>query len=213
MSASFEVSKVNGQFPVAALAEFKSYVLQEGEYFVRKIEKGTGKDSQGCVIPALSAEESLLLLESPVIAEAFTQWANGLRGEVCKKRIQEGASVIVADDFKVENIISLLEAAELSEGRISKEKIAAWFDNELAYKLKAALTEKHGAIPNDKMLEILSKNRTMLQTVAKKEHTLSDTVIDSLGKLVSLSENVALREYAAKKLESFKAKEADMFGL
>ena len=53
MSASFEVSKVNGQFPVATLAEFKSYALQEGEYFVRKIEKGTGLDSKGVVIPAL----------------------------------------------------------------------------------------------------------------------------------------------------------------
>ena len=210
-AVSFEL----GVYEVKALKDLAKVELGTNEYLARKIEKGTGKESKGAIIKKLGADECLEFLGNSTIAESFIEWANGLREQKVKELIscEDGRTKIEEYELSLYSIATMLEAQEIKEGRVTKDKILAWFDNELARKLKEAITAKFGAVDNDKMLGILKNNRAAMATLAKRENSLSDNVVDSLKKLVAMSENAAMVEFANKKLEESRPKSLEEFGL
>lgn len=211
---TINTATVFGSFAVKKLEEFKSLELESRQYLVRKIEKGTGLDSKGVVIEGYNEETAINSLCNPVIAGAFVEWFNAQAGECCKARIAQGATVIVKTDYDVESIAAMLEAKEVSEGRVSKEKIAAWFASSVSPVLHAAFREKLGAAANnDVILASLAMYQKVFVQFAKKEASWTNEVIAKVEKALSLLPDSTMKAYCEKKLPDFAEKSADMLGL
>lgn len=202
-------------YAVKPLAEVSKIELEEGQYLVRKIERKTDKDSTGVVIPASGKEALIVALDHNVILEAAAEWYQGVIGEVVKAKIDSGATVIVESDYSLENVVEYLQAQEVKEGRISKERLASWFDQNASAKLRRALVEKFPTASEDKIAEAVGVYKVTTQALAKKELSLTEEVI---GKMKSMFSMLALDgnnvvQYCLRKLEESKPKTADMLGL
>jgi hypothetical protein len=211
------LTSISAAFPVKLLAEFKSVELEQGQYLVRKIEKGTGKESKGVVIPEATGEEFLIALENEQILSGAIRWYQETRAEVCKTLIAAGASSIVAGDYADSEIVSYLQAQEVTEGRISKERLASWFDANLSPVLFRAVGEKFPELDSDKKTEVVGAYRGIMVQLAKKDLSLAEDVIAKMKKAFSLlpetlSANPIVR-YCEEKLAGATPKVADMLGL
>ena len=211
MNAS-SISFENGIFPARKLSEFKGVELKENEFLVRKIEKGTGKDSLGCIVPAASQEDFVSALEQSSVFNAAMQWYQGAWNDYLKEKLEEGV-MLYKSDLELNGFISWLEAEEVKQGRISKERIGAWFDAEVATTLKRAFTEKLGNIENDKMLEILKSYKAQFMNLAKREITIAGAVKTNLEKAISLLPDSGMKKYCTDKINAASEKSADLMAL
>jgi hypothetical protein len=205
-----EISAVNGIFPVQSLAAFKGKEVEDGFYMVRKIEKGTGLESKGVVIPKIEQEVIVASLENGAVFEAVCQWYQEQVGEVVKARISAGATSIIPSDYSLEQLVEYLQAEEVKQGRVSKEKIAAWFDANVSYTLTKAFTEKLGQVENEKMVAILNAYKVQFASLAKREVSLSDPVAANLSKALELLPESNMKEYCKAKIEAGKKQEIDL---
>lgn len=201
-------------FPVRKLEEISKIELEEGQYLVRKIEKGTGLESKGCIIPAAGQEAFMIALENDAVLQAASNWFQGVIGEVCKKKIAEGAQVLVASDWSMEEITSYLQEQEVKEGRVSKEKLGTWFENALAAKLCSALKAKYGAsISNEKVLEMKELYKAGFQMLAKREIDIAADKKQNLMKVLELAPDCGMKTYCESKLKQAQEKTIEMLGL
>lgn len=206
------ISFENGIFPVCKLAEFKGVDIVEGQYLVRKIEKGTGKNSLGVIIPSLTAEQFVQALENETVFNAARNWLQEMQGEMLKSKMVEGEN-LYKSHLALSELVEFLNAEEVKQGRISKERIAQWFDASVAETLKRAFTEKLGNIENDKMLEILKTYKAQFMNLAKREIILPEQVKVNLNKALNLLNDSAMKEYCLMKIASMEEKKEDMFAL
>lgn len=198
-----------GVFTVKPLSAFKGFEAETGQYLVRKIEKGTGLESKGVVIPAATPEQFITALDNDTILQAAAAWYQETVAEVVKAKIAAGASSVVESDYALSEVVAHLQAQEIKEGRVSKEKIAAWFDATVSSVLSRAFHEKLGAsLTNDKMVQILTMYRAAFQMLAKRELVLDVQAKTNLEKAVSLLPESTMKEYCVKKLESAADKNA-----
>lgn len=202
-------------FPVRKLAEVSKVELEEGQYLVRKIERKTDKDSTGVIIPASGKEALIVALDHNVILDAAAEWYQGVIGEVVKSKIDAGATVIVESDYSLENVVEYLQAQEVKEGRISKERLASWFDQNVQAKLRRALVEKFPTAADEKITEAVGVYRVTTQALAKKELSLTEEVVGKMKSMFSMlqMEGNNVVQYCLRKLEDSKPKTADMLGL
>lgn len=213
LSTLSAVSEVNSVYPVKKLEEFKGKDTPEGMYFVRKIEKGTGLDSKGVFIPTLDQTTIVQYLESGPVFEAVCNFVQSSIGEVVKARISAGTSSIIPSDYSLEKLVEYLSAEEVKQGRISKEKIATWFDSQVARVLKQAFTEKLGNVENDKMLEILKAYKGNFVNLAKREYSANEQVKLNLGKALALLQESPMVDYCRTKLAASTQAESDLAAL
>lgn len=209
----FEISAMNSVFNVSTLATFKGKEIEEGYALVRKIEKGTGLESKGVIVPMLKQDEIVAMMENGTVFEAICGFVQSQVEEVIKEKIAKGASVIVPADFSLDQLVEYLSAEEVKQGRVSKEKIAAWFDSQVAYTLKQAFTEKLGQVENDKMLGILQAYKVHFTSLAKRELSLQETVKVNLGKALELLPDSTMKQYCKDKIAASVEKSADMLAL
>lgn len=207
-----EISQVNGIFTTKKLAEFKGAEVKEGEFLVRKIEKGTGLASLGCVIPAVTQEGFVSALENTSVFNAAIEWFQSSWNDALKLRLEEGKNLYLAD-LDLATLVEFFDAKEVSEGRVSKEKISGWFDSEVAKVLHRAFAEKLGNIDNDKMVEILKSYKIQFMNLAKREITLAGPVKVNLEKAISLLPASSMKDYCEKKIKSSEEKSADLMAL
>lgn len=214
-SATLNTATLFAYYAVKPLAEVSKVELEEGQYLVRKIERKTDKDSTGVIIPAAGKEALIVALDNETILTAAAEWYQGIIGEVVKGKIDAGATLIVESDYSLENVVEYLQAQEVKEGRISKERLAFWFDQNAAAKLRRALVEKFPTASEDKISEAVGVYKVTTQALAKKELSLTDEVISkmkSMFAMLALDGNNIV-QYCLRKLEESKPKTADMLGI
>ena len=205
---------ISKAFPVRKLEEVSKIELEEGQYLVRKIEKGTGKESKGVIIPAMGQESFLIALENDAVLQAACNWYQEQIGEVCKKLIAEGASTIVASDYAIETVVAYLQEQEVKEGRVSKEKIGVWFENSLTAKLCSALKAKYGeSLSNEKVLEMKELYKAGFQTLAKRDLDMAQEKKANLLKLLEQAPDCGMKSYCEGKLKQAQEKTIEMLGL
>jgi hypothetical protein len=210
-NTTLNVATAFSSYVVKALGEFKGVSLEEGQYLCRKIEKGTGLESKGVVLPATSAEDLILALDSAVVLDAAVAWYQEVIADVVKAKIAVGATTIVASDYNLEVVVDHLQAKEVSEGRVSKEKIAAWFDVSVASTLKVAFREKLGeSLTDEKLSGILAAYKGVFQLLAKRDLVLDTTKKANLGKALDLLPPSVMKSYCEKKLAEESQNAADI---
>lgn len=211
------LATVTDSFAVKPLAEFKSVELESNQYLVRKIEKGTGLDSKGVIITAIDAETVVKYLESDAVLSGAVDWLQSVIGEVCKKKIGEGARVITTGDYSLTETESYLQEKAISEGRVSKEKIAAWFNSAMFNVLKSAFKAKMPELSEDKLLETIAAYKNAFGLLAKRELALEPQVQQNLTKALELAEKAgkagSMLQYCQAKIKGSAAKVADMLAL
>lgn len=201
-------------FPVRKLSEFKELELSSDQFLVRKIEKNTGKDSSGSVIPALSSEAFISLLDSDKILSHLHSCAQSLIEEVCKKKISSGATSLCLDDFSREELEKFLDEVEISQGRISKEKIASWFATEVAPIFSSALKAKFPEIQDSAIVQTCKLYSIQFSAFAKREHSFSKEVSQKIEKVLEIIPDSGMKKFCEKKLVEFSVeKVAEMYGL
>jgi hypothetical protein len=179
--------EIGTSFQVKPLVEFKNLEVAEGKYLVRKIEKGTGKTSQGAVIDSLSQEVAVTALDNETIFAGYYSWLQEQAEQCCKNRIEAGAKFLIPADYSIDSIAEMLEAASIKEGRISKERIASWFNAEVSGVLQAAFKAKLGdALTEEKMVAITNAYRDNFKNLAKRELYLNETIKSNLNKALEL---------------------------
>jgi hypothetical protein len=181
------VQEISTSFQVKPLVEFKNIEIADGSYLVRKIEKGTGKVSQGCIIDALSQEVAVSALDNETVFAGYYNWLQDQAEECCKNRIEAGVKFLIPADYEVTAIAEMLEAVSIKEGRISKERITAWFNAEVAVMLQSAFKAKLGdALTDEKMGAILNSYRDCFKNLAKRDVFINDTIKANLNKALEL---------------------------
>lgn len=209
------LTSLSSAYAVKTLAEFKGVELESGQYLVRKIEKGTGLESKGCVVPKISPESVIVALENDVILENVIEWYQEQVAEVAKAQIAAGARVLTDADMTLEKVVEYLSAKAVSEGRISKERLASWFDYNMASVLTRALNEKFANLPQDKIAEQVAHYKGVVVQLAKKDLSLPEVVIANCKKAFALLDmggnNIV--QYCLSKLDGAAPKTADMMAL
>ena len=206
---------ISNSFPVRKLAEVSKIELEEGQYLVRIIRKGEGNESMGVIIPAVTEEEAIKALDNQGILEGYFAWYQEQRANVIKALvIEDGAKVIVANDYHDAEIAEYLAKEEIKEGRVSKEKIGVWFENALAEKLCYALKAKYGeSLSNEKVLEMKALYKAGFMMLAKREVDIAEEKKTNLLKVLELASEGGLKKYCEGKLKEAKQVTIEMLGL
>ena len=200
-------------FSVRKLEELSKLELETGQYLVRKIEKGTGKESKGVVIPAASSEDMLVAMENDTLLGFLTGQYQELIASVCKGKIAEGTSYITANDYSLAELVAFVQAEDAREGRISKARLESWFDQSVAGVLIAAFRAKLGVgVSNDKLLELSAVYKAQFATLAKRELTVGAEVKAKLEKVLELVPDSPMVQYCRVKMAT-EAKTVEMLGL
>lgn len=201
-------------FAVYPLAHFKNVEIEEGQQLCRKIEKGTGKESRGVIIPKATQEQFLEAMNNDTILGALYEHYLSLREEVTKAAMGETGALISTADFSDTRIAEYLQAQEISEGRISKARIEAWFNAEVSPVLYKAFATKLGeALTNDKAQLLLANYKAAFTMFAKREVQVSDMVYENLDKALAILPDSGIKSYCISKLPSMKEKTLDDWGL
>jgi len=205
-SALNTLTSLNSTYAVRTLEEANKLELSADQYLVRKIERNTGLESKAVVIPAADAEQFTLALNSDVVLGAAVAWFQGCIGEVVKSKMTAGKHSIVAADFSMEEIEKYLAEQEVREGRISKEKIGAWFDSTLVAGLNAAFAERLGTQYTEAVQkDVIESYRKQFQKLSGKELLLETEVKGSLLKACTIApEGSAIRSYCEGKIKEAK---------
>lgn len=188
---------------VRKLAEFKTVELQDGQMLARKIEKGTGKDSLGVVIVKPEQEQFILALENESVLQGAYNWYLQQVEQVCKAKMVNSGN-ITESDYNIANIASYLDSQAISEGRISKERIAQWFNSDVAPVLQAAFKAKLGeSLTEEKLQHITNAYRDNFKSLAKREIVLADAVKVNLNKALELlTADSSLKQYCHSKVNA-----------
>ena len=206
---------ISNSFPVRKLAEVSKIELEEGQYLVRIIRKGEGNESMGVIIPAVTEEEAIKALDNQGILEGYFAWYQEQRANVIKALvIEDGAKVIVANDYHDAEIAEYLAKEEIKEGRVSKEKIGVWFENALAEKLCYALKAKYGeSLSNEKVLEMKALYKAGFMMLAKKDLEMAQEKKTNLEKVLEMATDCTMKKYCQMKLAGAVQKTVEMLGL
>ena len=207
MESNFNtLTSLNSTYAVRTLEEANKLELSADQYLVRKIERNTGLDSKAVVIPATDAESFTLALNSDVVLGAAVAWFQQCIGEVVKSKMTAGKHSIVAADFSMEEIEKYLAEQEVREGRISKEKIGAWFDSTLVAGLNQAFQARLGTQYTESVQkDVIESYRKQFQKLSGKELLLETEVKGSLLKACSIApEGSAVRAYCEGKIKEAK---------
>ena len=209
-----QISAATGVYVVKSLSEFKGVELKSGEFLARKIEKGTGKESKGVVIPSATGEQFLLALENESILRGAINWFQSQVEECCKKRIEEGATSLVVNDFSTSAVAAMLDEKEITESRVSKETIGAWFSATVQPILYRAFHEKLGeSLTNDKANELLKMYQDAFKCFAKREYSFSDNAYSNMEKALKMIPESNMKSFCEKKLIEMSPKKVDDWGL
>lgn len=187
-------------FPVKELKEFKEITLNQDEFLARKIEKNNGKVSKGVIIPALTQEQLIVMLDNETILEACRNYMQSVVEEVVKVRM-DTHKLVYLDDMNQDCVVNWLQEQEIKNDRVSKAKIEQWFDADVSPKIHARMCELYPELPNDKMVETLKLYKTQFAYLAKREYVFAPQVQDKIKAAIALAGDCSMKEWAMHKLE------------
>ena len=193
-------------YVVGTLATLSKQELSATEYLVRKIERNTGVESKGVVIPAVTGEGFIVALENDSVLAAAVAWYQEQIAEVVKARMTAGRAVIHDVDFELAEVAKYLSEQEVKQGRISKGKIEAWFDSALVSGINAAFVEKLGTQYTDTMRSAVNvEYKKWFGKLTTTDLTMEADTKGSLLKACSFAPaDSAIRQYCETKIKEAK---------
>lgn len=216
---------INGTAIVKPLATFRNKDADAGERIARIVQKGkdeAGNDRQsyGVEVAEITFQQvSAWLTTSSKLQDAVVDYVQGLQDACIRTRITAGRMEISADDVGLAAIEVHLDSTVSESGRISEDKIKAWFAADLQDMLTVAFADKLGISdsPTDaeskKLEQIVSSYRDSMAKLAGRKTVLSGTVRQNLEKALSLAPECSMKERLMDKLQGMAEAENNMMGL
>lgn len=102
---------------------------------------GVKRDSKCVSLPLFKAEE--VISQSAALAPYVIEYLQTVQDKIVRERIDAGASSISMAEISIAGCIEYLDSNSES-GRLTKESVAAWFNETIAEPLSMVLMEKLG---------------------------------------------------------------------
>lgn len=144
---------------------------------------GVKRESKCVSLPLITAKE----VESNIIALTphFIEFLHGVQDKIVRERVDEGAKHITTDEVSIAGCVEWLESNNES-GRLTKESVAAWFQETIAESLAVTLAERLGVsdVPSDeesnKILAVVEAFKGKVSSLAGGKTAYEPKVCKSL---------------------------------
>lgn len=138
-------------YTAKALATIAKVDIPASYRLARIIRKASAKDSngmesQGCHVPTYSWNADHM--SNDIIRAYMEQCIMDVQDKCIRKVTDGGRNIITDSDISMDALAIFLEETDENIGRISKDRIAAWFDASLADTLMLAFAERLGVSDN-----------------------------------------------------------------
>jgi len=151
---------------------------------------------------------------SPAIATAMQDALDSCFDRMIRSRLETGATIIYDADLAIERLEEFLAAQPEGLGKLSGDKIKAWFTESLAENLSAVITEKLGESATDeKLQQTLNSYRDIFARLAEKSPAFEPKVHENLQKAIALANESPMTEKLAAKLLASAQKSVDLMAL
>lgn len=109
---------------------------------------GIKRDSKCVSLPIFKADE--VISQAQALAPYVIEYLQGVQDKIVRERIDAGASSIAMEEISIAGCIEYLDSNNES-GRLTKESVAAWFNEAIADALTVTLAERLGIseVPTD----------------------------------------------------------------
>lgn len=180
------------QIKFTGLKEVSKKTVPAGFRLARVINKGAGAISYGAIVPALATATIDNLLEQEVVKNAIAEYLATVQDKLIRNAVMDSGNTskeIDSEQFGYEMIVAFLTAQEEATKetfRLSGDKIAAWFKEELSTLLAVAIKTKTPSISDKLLTETLESFSKHFQSLAKKEVSMKDSVKKQLEKALAL---------------------------
>lgn len=180
------------QITFTGLKEISKKTVPAGHRLARVINKGSGAVSYGAIVPALAPETINTLLEQDVVKNAVAEMLASVQDKLIRAAVMDSGNkdkIVDSEQFSSEMIVAFLTAQEESNKesfRLSGDKIAAWFKEELSALLAVAIKAKTTNISDKLLGETLESFSKHFQSLAKKEVSMKESVKKQLEKALAL---------------------------
>lgn len=151
---------------------------------------GIKRESKCVSLPMV--QESEVRKQVAVLAPYIVEYLQGVQDKIVRLRVDAGASSITSEEVSIAGCIEYLESNDES-GRLTKESIGNWFDNNIAETLAVTLAERLGVseIPTDaesnKIMEVVSGFRDKVAALAGGKTSYEPKLCESLKRAVNMA--------------------------
>lgn len=212
-------------YTVYPLAECKDVTAETGARLARIIRKASakdsnGKESQGVFVPAITCADDYYA--DTVVQDAIVGFLHDVQDKMIRAITDRGRNIITDSDIDVQAMREWLQENDDSVGRISKDKIGKWFDDEVAPQLVLAFSEKLGvgadAEPSPeqvhKIEQSLNQYKDCFGMLAGRSPSVPQHIGSNLRKALDMVPATAFATRLATVLDdAMKEKTMDMLGL
>ena len=189
-------------YPVLSSEVAKNRDAEIGARFVTLkaslVAKRLGKAVE---IPALDLQATMSkAASSPKFSAMLVGLLEKYQGEIVQGMLsKDSTTTIYAQNISIDALIVAYESSLLSEGRISKDKITAWFDSALVTSLTVRFADKLGISNNPseqeskKISMVISAYRDNFGRLAMREVGLADSVKNNLKLALELADESSMK--------------------
>lgn len=182
-------------YTVKKLDQMKDAPIPEQHRLARIIRKNSARDanglpSQGCFVPALECADDYYA--DVVINAAIVNFLQDTQDKMIRKIADSGRNIITDSDLDPVAMRAFLEETDDSIGRLSKDKIVAWFTTEVQDSLMLAFADRLGIgdtpTPEQqtKLEQTLAGYRDCFAQMASKNPTVEERVGVNLLKALDM---------------------------
>lgn len=189
-------------FPVLAGEVVKQRDAETGARFVTlKAHNESGRKAKAVEIPLLlTAKIVERASNSPQFAEVVAGLVSDYQARMVQKQLAGNISTVYASSISLDALIVAYEAEQLVEGRISKDKIGAWFDAALADILTVKFADKLGISnsPSEqetkKLGQVISAYRDNFARLAARDVSLTAPQKQNLSAALVLAADDSMKQ-------------------
>jgi hypothetical protein len=184
-------------------------------HVAKKTKDGTKKGLQESLAVFVPIYECApFSAEFPAINVAMQDAFDSCVDRMIRAKLESGATVIYDADLTAQQLENFLASQPEGLGKLSADKIKAWFTESLSENLTAALTEKLGEqVTPEKLTQTLNSYRDIFARLAEKSPSFEPKVHENLQKAIALAEESAMTEKLAAKLLAAAQKSVDLLAL
>lgn len=168
-------------------------------------------ESKAIFVPVVAIDSIEM---SPAIATAMQDALDSCFDRMIRAKLETGATVIYDADLTADRLEEFLAAQPEGLGKLSGDKIKAWFAESLAENLTEVLREKLGnAASDEKITQTLNSYRDIFARLAEKSPAFEPKVHENLQKAIALANESPMTEKLAAKLLAAAQKSVDLLAL
>lgn len=151
---------------------------------------GIKRDSKCVSLPIFKAEE--VTAQAAALAPYVIEYLQTVQDKIVRERVDAGAASISMQEISIAGCIEYLDSNNES-GRLTKESVAAWFNENLADNLAVTLAEKLGVgeVPSDsdsaKILAVVDAFKGKIASLAGGKTAYEPKICKSLINALELA--------------------------